>query len=377
MAAMTTPSRARGSAALPFGLIGMLGVVAAGERFCGQHELDCASLIPAGWRDTARAVHGRLPDHAVLCFGDSQVKKGVLPTVIARELGEPAFNLALIGGQPPSSYYVLRKVLNAGYHPAALVFDAYPGLFASDPLINERQWPELLSLGETIELGWQSFDGDLLGFSLHERLLPSLKLRLGVRHAFRQAVHGQPNRARDEMLAQRRTLRQTLGALPLEPNPQFVDDAGPVHPAQRGRTWKPKAVNVRYLRRFLALAAARKIPVFWLLHPWSPNWQARRDALGLEAPYERLINALQAEFTNLVVIDARRAGFDASLFSDQVHLDRRGAEILSKQVAQVVRDYSRTASHSRRWVLVQVQRERSLAVNTKAGATLGARRDAR
>jgi hypothetical protein len=352
---MSTPSRMANRGALPWGLLGMLGLVAACEQFCAGNEHDLSAAIPAGWRMAARAASGFMGEQGVVCFGDSQVKKGLMPAVLGERLGWPVFNLALTGGQPPSSYYLLRHTLAAGKRPEALVLDAYPGLLAADLRINIRQWPELLTLTETLELAWQSRDAKLVGFLALTRLFPSLKTREEIRTTFRSALRGEPNRTRNEVLVQQRAWWLDRGAEPAEPNPRFADQAPLLEPLAPGRSWKPKQVNVRYLRKFLALAAEREIPVFWLLHGHSPAWQAQRDALKLEEPYERLVRALQLEFTNLVVVDARRAGFESGLFADPVHLNRSGAELLSAHFAQVLLMYPKVATEHQRWVILSTK----------------------
>jgi hypothetical protein len=330
----------------------MLGLVAACERFCAAHELDYSAPIPASWRVAARAARGAMGDQQVICFGDSQVKKGLLPGILGERLGWSVFNLALTGGQPPSSYYLFQRILAAGKRPEALVIDVYPGLLASDPRINNRQWTELLTLAETLELAWQSGDGNLFGFVALARVFPSLKTRNEIRTAIRKTLWAQRNDTRKEILAKQRDWWHERGAEPADTNAQFVDAAPLLEPLAPGRRWKPKQVNVRYLRKFLALAAEQEIPVFWLLHGLSPAWQARREALKLEEPYENVVRALQSEFPNLVVVDARHAEFDATLFADPVHLNRKGALLLSTRLANVLLFYPNLATERPGWVML-------------------------
>jgi hypothetical protein len=223
---MSTPSRKAKRGALPWGVIGMLSLVAACEQFCAGNEHDRSGAIPAGWRMAARAASGFMGDQGVVCFGDSQVKKGLMPAVLGERLGWPVFNLALTGGQPPSSYYLLRRTLAAGKRPEALVLNAYPGLLAADLRINIRQWPELLTFTETLELAWLSRDAKLVGFLALARLFPTLKTREEIRTTFRSALRGEPSRTRSEVLMKLRAWWLDRGAEPAEPNPRFADQAG-------------------------------------------------------------------------------------------------------------------------------------------------------
>ena len=45
-----------------------------------------------------------------------------------------------------------------------------------------------------------------------------------------------------------------------------------------------------------------------------------------------------ARHPNVVVLDARRSGYDDSVHFDHIHLDRRGAAVLSLDVAAVLVD---------------------------------------
>jgi len=87
----------------------------------GSPPAQCASArpidSPGGGRRTRRVAHD------VLCFGDSQMKFGIAPHVVAARTGRPAYNLAIVGGQPPASYFLLRRALEAGARPSAVLFD--------------------------------------------------------------------------------------------------------------------------------------------------------------------------------------------------------------------------------------------------------------
>jgi len=95
-------------------------------------------------------------------------------------------------------------------------------------------------------------------------------------------------------------------------------------------------VNEAYIRRFLALASARKIPVFWLLPPVLEGIQSQREQNGLDARYAQLISRMQARFPGLTVLDGRHARYAVNVFFDPLHLDRRGAAVLSHDVGQML-----------------------------------------
>ena len=88
--------------------------------------------------------------------------------------------------------------------------------------------------------------------------------------------------------------------------------------------------------RILDLAAARGITVYWLIPPFSPELQARREQKGLDS-YTRFARAFLDRYPNLVVLDAQRSGYGASVFLDPAHLDRQGACTLSADVGDLLR----------------------------------------
>src|SRR5262249_51799500 len=97
------------------------------------------------------------------------------------------------------------------------------------------------------------------------------------------------------------------------------------------------AENKQYVRRFLALAEAHRIRVFWLIPPIHPVVQGVRDKLGRDGPFQRFIREEQARFPDLVVIDGRRSGYHPDLFVDSSHLNIEGTTTFSVDVADVVR----------------------------------------
>src|SRR5690349_12144950 len=87
--------------AWPWGLIGMLGLVAAAEASVRRHEdADFTTNIATSWRFSAHQAARRATKCEVLCFGDSMVKFGLLPRVIESRIGRSAYNLAAYAGPP-------------------------------------------------------------------------------------------------------------------------------------------------------------------------------------------------------------------------------------------------------------------------------------
>lgn len=92
--------------------------------------------------------------------------------------------------------------------------------------------------------------------------------------------------------------------------------------------------NLRAIDRTLKLAAARQIPVFWVLFPFSARLQSLRDQSTAEMQHEQFVRSLIARFPGtLTVLDARRSGYPDPFFADATHLNRRGGIALSRAVA--------------------------------------------
>ena len=338
----------RGDGRVPFGLIGAVALIAAAELGAFAPFEAPISFGAASWREARRAAAERgAVQGAVLCFGDSQVKCGLLPAVLEERLGlgRSAYNLAVVGGQGPSSLYLFERALRAGAKPRAVVVGYYPALLGCDLRLNAGTWPELLGPGECLDLLWSARDPKLAAPVLSRSAFPSLRRRQDVRASIRSALFAAREPGQAEAWAYRRNWGLNAGAHALAVQPGFLDDA---RPEPGGERWKCKPVNARYVRRFLTLADQHGVPVFWLLPTNSPALTAARRADGRDAAYERFVASLQAEFPRLTVIDPRPGLTDPSAFSDVCHLDRRGAVALSLAVADVLAGALSGRSTSRR-----------------------------
>ena len=86
-------------------------------------------------------------------------------------------------------------------------------------------------------------------------------------------------------------------------------------------------LNAIYLRRFLELAARRRIPVYWLVPPIHPRVEAVRDRLDLDARYTKMLRRATEQYPNLTVVDGRGASYPPRHFIDATHLDFEGAYV--------------------------------------------------
>lgn len=343
-------------APLPWGLAGMLGLVLLAETTLSRHDLGFTAPWHWDWRTTGPLAARKQGRADVLLFGDSLMKFGVMPRVVADRSGLTAYNFGLHTGQTSSSYFLLRRVLAAGHRPKLAVLDATPHMFFHEPGENARLWPELLTVGETLDLARTMGDPAFFGGTLLARHLPTVKERHDLRSSILGALTGVPVRQwRGEIPTYRRNWKQNDGAQ-LMPD----GDSPAIEPAEWERKlyprWAPDPTNVAYLDRFLALAASAGVPVIWLLPPIQPSLQARTEASGFDAEYTAFVRSVAGRFAGLTVLDARRSGFEAAEFNDGIHLKRPGALRLSAALGRTIR----AGPGGDRWVRLDAGSPRSI-----------------
>jgi hypothetical protein len=373
---------------MPVGLIGMLGLIVAVEQFVAFRALDLtANSGLLDWRMSGQAASGKeVRRSEILCFGDSLVKHGIYPPILEAALGRPAFNLAIPAGPPPASYFLLRRALDAGAKPNALIVDVHAMLLPSRPALPADYWPELLTARELIELSLVARDPQLFTPAALKMALPSARCRCAIRARMLASLTGHGSEGADLYPVLLRNWRVNRGALVPPPSQQTDavgrSEADMTDPPKSGRpAWFVYRTNRVYLRKFLDLAAARGIAVFWLLPPTSPVHLARSERNGVDAGYATFVRETQARYTNVVVIDGRRAGYGREVFSDLTHLDRRGAWALTEAVASFIGPYLTESgpSHVPHWVELPRYRPHvegvSLEDLVQSKAALGARGD--
>jgi hypothetical protein len=308
------------------------------------------------WRSAREVVAGaQVRQSRVLLFGDSQVKVGLQADRLGRRLGGTAYNLAVLRAQPAASATLLRRALEAGARPEAVVLDAFPGLLTDHPRMNGAEWAELLDARGWRDLLREAPDPMLVARAVAHGLVPSADARWSIRPAVLAALAGTASPSR--LAVERADRERDRGSIVVHASgTPLVEALPPLPPGAGGRAgwWKVRPEHLAALRRFCALAAAHDIRVYWLWPTHSPAMQARREALGLDAPFEATVRRLQAEFPNLAVLDVRHAGLDAADFYDPGHLNGRGAAALTDAVAIALRA-DREARTPGRWLALRVR----------------------
>lgn len=348
----------------PWGLLGMLALVWVIEGFVSRSPW--TGSLGWSWRSSREVVDG-VRDCRVLLFGDSQVKVGIQGDLLQRQLGEPVYNLAVLRAHPAASAMLLRRALDAGARPEAVILDAFPGILTDHPRMNGAEWAELLDTRGWFELLRDTPDPQLVARAMGHWLIPSVDARWSIRPVIAAALAGQPDPSR--LLVERRERLLRRGSIAVRASGLPLQEALPDLPAGAGKKsgwWRVRPENLNALRRFCTLAKTHDIHVYWLWPTQSPDTQARRETLRLDEPFEVMVRRLQDEFPNLTVLDVRRAGLEATDFYDPGHLNDQGAEALTNAVALALttdrKEEGERVPSGDRWLALRVRPAAAVAL---------------
>ena len=118
---------------VPVGCRGMIVLVAAIECFVSRNWLDFTDPVSLSWRYSASSVTTESPGCDLLCLGDSLIKHGLLPGVIEEETGRRTLNLSAARAPALLTYFFLRRALDAGARPRAIIINAKPAVLLAGP----------------------------------------------------------------------------------------------------------------------------------------------------------------------------------------------------------------------------------------------------
>lgn len=336
---------------VPAGFLGMMVIVLIVESFVASRPIlfSCVSSLNRKFSVGSASKHAK--GHDVLFLGDSLVKLGLLPKVVEARSGLTAFNLASASGPASSTYNVLRRSLESGAEPRAIVVDFGTGLLTRDPEKDVRNSSEVLSLGEVVDLLRTARSVPLVTTLAIRSALPSVRRRVEIRQYLQAIWKGERYRQADVNLACYRNWWMNDGAHVAAPSQredgEMQDDSADTSSPGRVHVHR---VNRDYIDRIFTLAASRGIRVFWLLPPESPKSRATRKRQGVEASYTAFARSMQARHPEITILDARRSGYEQSVFFDAVHLDARGAVALSTTIADQLAVALLDAPRTSQWV---------------------------
>lgn len=334
---------------VPWGLLGMFALVGLFESFVASHSLRFSRIEPDDWRSASEVAEREVPAGGVLILGDSQVKFGISPFQVEAEVGQPAQCLAIQGGQAPSSYFLLRKALQGGMIPSAIVVDFEPNLLREPPTGKPRMWAELANLKECYELA--SSTGDFAEFASMAlaRILPSYRGRLEIRGNLMAALKAEPSNNAALIKMARRNRGMNRGAILMSKDLGNHQHDISTWGNPMTDPWKPSEVNDLYVRRLLRLALNHKIPVYASLMPLSPGVQAKYEQSGMDERYVAWLGKLQGRFPNFHVLDWRHANYGPLAFFDALHLNSVGASSVGSALGNHLKRVGRGELANERW----------------------------
>jgi hypothetical protein len=324
----------------PWGLVGMVALVLVVEAAIDGRARSLFDMEDIAFRWTGRAASVKTKRAEILCFGDSLIKLSVIPSVVQERTGKRVYNLAISGSQAPSSYFLLKRALDAGSRPEAVVVDFNPPLLRIGPRHITTRWGAMLGPLEAAELAWWARDADLFGEVALGELIPSLRGKTTIRANLKEAlVGGHPTMLDWNKLAIRNWGRNDGAQLMVgSAAAQNLPDAE----IQRLREgyypeWSCHPANVEGVDHFLALAARHKIRVFWVLAPVIPPLHDKIAESGIDARHDEFLRGWQAKYPDLVILDARRKVTEVDAFWDPQHLSVIGASAFSRTLGDVLR----------------------------------------
>ena len=346
---------------VPSGVLGALALILAVEAAVARHEVDFTAPPRMEWRQSHRAATREARDCAVLGLGTSMTKLGLFPSVLERESGFRAFNLAACAGRLPGSYYLLRRALGAGARPEAIVLEVHPTYLAVPFQEGLVAWPDQLDPAECLDLAWTASDATFFAATTLARALPTLGARAEIRAAILASFRGEAGLSRSNTLSHLRNLATNAGAFVRRREHPYNGEVTPhLEGMYLNPNWSCDRLNERYLRRILDLCSARGIRVYWLIPPLAPTLQARREQLGLDAAYTRFTKRIQRAYPDVIVLDTRRSGYDSPVFWDAAHLDIPGAVTLSAEVGRILRPEPGPSAGKSRWIDLPTYRYRPI-----------------
>ena len=238
------------------------------------------------------------------------------------------------------TYFFLRRALDAGARPRAIIINAKPAVLLAGPEFNARYWQEVLTPRECLEFSLMTRDGPFMLATIVGRLLPSLRSRLEIRSQVLAALRGETDRipAMNRILLRNWTVNG--GANVAAAHPERQDDAEPeierrLHPGlffvdPTNAAGNGTALATGRCARHPGLLAAAPVvagPSRPCATRAAPRPATNSSSGHSSTRYPRL----------LTVLDARRGDYPASLFTDHTHLNGQGALALSRAVAQAIR----------------------------------------
>ncbi len=323
----------------PWGLVGMVGLLVLIEGAVARRSLDLLDIDDWAYRKSLKAIQ-TAKRYDVLCFGDSMVKCGLVARGVEERSGLRVLNLAVSGSQAPSSYALLKRALDQGAKPEAVIVEFQPPLLRLNPRHNLGRWANILSFAQTAWVAYAGSDPSFFGVVAVGKILPSYHSRQGVRDNVLGALTGKGDARRFNNFMGFRNWGRNDGThlLPVTPSLKTYSDADAEY-WRKGYfpKWECHPANLAGLEAFLDLAAQHKLKVYWLLPPQLPIVQEKMESSGMHAAYSSFVKSYQSRYPNLAVLDGRGTVADAGAYFDPNHLAAGGTYAFSLAVGDALR----------------------------------------
>src|SRR5262249_33353899 len=125
---------------LPSGLAGMLALIVGVEFWLQVHPNLSTPAELWDCRTSVQAARTAAPGCEALGRGDTLFKLSVLPNVLSSRSGRPAYNLGISGSQPPTDYFLLRRALESGARPSAILVGHSTRALQLAPYFSVEHW---------------------------------------------------------------------------------------------------------------------------------------------------------------------------------------------------------------------------------------------
>jgi len=335
---------------IPAGLLGMLLLVLLTERYIAQHNVDYKRSDYWDWRSTSRAAGSNVKDCQVLCLGTSRIQQSVLPNLIEAGSGLRTWNLAMCWGQAPASYFLLKRALDSGAKPKALLVEYHQAALQNDIWSAQGFWPELLNYRETLELGWADRNPSWFLSTTVAHSFASVQDRAEIRAEVLASLEGKSASNAASTLTAMRNRNVNRGAYVFPSSGGFKGTIGEQYQgAFYGSAWTCSDLNRLYIQRLLELASAKGIHVYWVLPPFAPELQDKREKSSNAERYTEFVQGWMEKYPNLSVLDGEHSAYEPNVFFDAAHLDRKGAVAFSTALAAQLKA-DRLQGATERWV---------------------------
>jgi hypothetical protein len=267
-------------------------------------------------------------------FGDSRVEAGIIPA----SFGVPAINLGVAGGSSIEVESGVRRLLGCGGSPKLVVISLGMDSFG---LVNRFFWTESLAYGfigpadlwaveqSASRLGdWDSLNDTTTQDGLSGRVRDWLYALHFPSLYFSSLTQGQVFRRYGDNAGRLDRIGRAHGFVPY-PAATPQDSLGP---EAKLTEFTVRPLKVAYLDRTLGALRDAGVAVALLRMPVKAVTQAATSP-SVEAAYDDYLRRLSVRFANVHVVGAAGGGWPSGMFSDDVHLNARGAELFSKILA--------------------------------------------